>query len=257
LGSSDFGTIEPGRYSESVIPQSIRNQEQIIKFSQSLSDKILNVVGDGNAPLVLGGDCSVLVGAGIALRKAGRYGLIHLDGHTDFRHPGNSNEVASLAGEDLAAVVGLHWDQISNIDGLGPYFEPKNAVHAGCRDDDEHLPEVKPAIGLAISASEIRRSGIEKTASDILAFMKKADVGGYWLHLDVDVLDPSVMPAVDSPSPGGLEPNELTNLLKLLSPDAVGAEVTIFDPDLDSSGIYARLITSIVYEGLQSLGSLD
>ena len=255
LGASDVGTINPGGYSEEVGPHSIRNQEKIIRFSKSLSERILGVIGDGNAPLVIGGDCSVLVGAGMALKKAGRYGLVHLDGHTDFRHPGNSNEVASLAGEDLAAVIGLHWDEISNINGLGPYFEPENAAHAGCRDDDEHLPEVRQTIGLVMPASEIKRFGIVKTASEILAFMKKAEVDGYWLHLDADVLDPSVMPAVDSPSSGGFDSKELTSLLKLLSPDAVGAEVTIFDPDLDPSGGCARLITSVVSEGLQSLGS--
>jgi arginase len=257
LGASDVGTIEPGAYSEEVTPLSIRNQEQIVRFSRSLSDRILGVIEDGNAPLVLGGDCSVLVGAGMALKKAGRYGLVHLDGHTDFRHPGNSNGVASLAGEDLAAAVGLHWNQVSDIDGLGPYFEPRKAVHAGCRDDDEYLPEARQAIGSVIPASEVKRSGMETSASGILAFMERAAVDGYWLHLDVDLLDSTVMPAVDSPSPGGLAPGELTDLLKLLSPHAAGAEVTIFDPDLDPSGAYARLITSIVSEGLQSLGSRD
>jgi len=254
LGASDISDIEPEEYSEVVFPRSIRNQEGIIRFSKALSDKILGVVRDGNAPLVLGGDCSILVGAGIALKRAGRYGLIHLDGHTDFRHPGNSNRVASLAGEDLAAVVGLHWDQISNIGGLGPYFEPKNTAHAGCRVDDEYLPEVKQAIGLVMPASEIKRNGSRRAASDILAFMKKADVDGYWLHLDVDVLEPAVMPAVDSPSPGGLDVSELINLLKPLAPSAVGAEVTIFDPDLDPSGASARLVAGVVSEGLGSLG---
>jgi len=254
LGASDIGSIDPEAYSEAVVPRSIRNQEGIIRFSKALSDKILGVVRDGNAPLVLGGDCSVLVGAGIALKRAGRYGLVHLDGHTDFRHPGNSNRVASLAGEDLAAVVGLHWDQISNIDGLGPYFEPKNSVHAGCRVDDEYLPEVRHAIGLVVPAPEIKRNGSRRAASDILAFMKRADVDGFWLHLDVDVLEPAVMPAVDSPSPGGLDPAELINLLKLLAPNAAGAEVTIFDPDLDSSGASARLVAGVVSEGLGGLG---
>jgi len=257
LGASDIGAIEPEGYSENVIPRTIRNQEQITRFSKSLSDRILSVVRDGNAPLVVGGDCSALVGAGMALKKAGHYGLVHIDGHTDFRHPGNSTEVASLAGEDLAAVIGLHWGQISNIDGLGPYFDPKNVAHAGCRDDDDFPYEVRQVIGLVMPASEIKLRGMGETVSDILAFMKKADVNGYWLHLDVDVLDPSVMPAVDSPSPGGFNSNELTNLLKLLSPGAVGADMTIFDPGLDSLGIYAKLIANMVYEGLQSLGSRD
>jgi arginase len=41
-------------------------------------------------PIVLGGDCSILLGATLALRRRGRYGAAFLDGHSDFRHPRNS-----------------------------------------------------------------------------------------------------------------------------------------------------------------------
>src|SRR5262249_15751796 len=71
------------------------------------------------------------------------------------------------------------------------------------------------------------------------------DLDGYWVHLDVDILDPSVMPAVDSPDPGGLSAAELTELLAALAPRAVGAQVTVFDPDLDPDGSHARLLTPI------------
>lgn len=74
------------------------------------------------------------------------------------------------------------------------------------------------------------------------------EVGGYWVHLDADVLDPSVMPAVDSPDPGGLLPDELTALLRPLvrSPHCVGLNVTIYDPDLDPDGTAGALLTDIV-----------
>jgi Phenazine biosynthesis-like protein len=78
--------------------------------------------GTAAGPLVLGGDCSLLIGAGLALASRGRYGLVHLGGHTDFRHPGNSTECFSLAGEDLAAAVGLHWPAVADLDGARPYF---------------------------------------------------------------------------------------------------------------------------------------
>ena len=68
----------------------------------------------GLAPLVPGGDCGVLVAAGLSLRRApGRCGLVHLDGHTNCRHPGNSAQCASLAGEDLAAAVGRRWPTVA------------------------------------------------------------------------------------------------------------------------------------------------
>jgi hypothetical protein len=46
-------------------------------------------------------------------------------------------------------------------------------------------------------------------------------------------------------SPGGLDPD----LLATLAPGAIGAQVTVFDPDLDPDGSYARPITDILLNG--------
>jgi arginase len=195
------------------------------------------------------------VAAGLSLRRAsGRYGLVHLDGHTDFRNPGNSDQCASLAGEDLAAAVGRHWPAIADIDGLAPYFSPVDVAHVGCRDVDEELQETRALLGAVIPASQVRHQGVEQAARRILNVTDRADLDGYWIHLDVDILDPGVMPSVDSPDPGGLDPAELTDLLAVLVPHAIGAQVTVFDPDLDPDGSRARLLTDILVTGLATLG---
>jgi arginase len=69
------------------------------------------------------------------------------------------------------------------------------------------------------------------------------------------VLDPEIMPAVDSPDAGGLRPDELVALLEGLAPRAVGASITVFDPDLDPDGRYAALLADILAGGLAALGS--
>ena len=84
--------------------------------------------------------------------------------------------------------------------------------------------------------------------------MARPGLAGYWLHLDMDILDPAVMPAVDSPDPGGLTAADLTALLAGLAPGAAGAEVTVFDPDLDPDGRYAALLTEVLVTGLADLG---
>src|SRR5579859_5707314 len=230
LGAEERGVVLPGRYADDVTPGSLRNQVAIIEHARRVAERIDRLRADGMAPLVLGGDCSILVAAGLSLRRApGRYGLVHLDGHTDFRHPGNSGECASLAGEDLAAAVGLHWPAIADIDGLSPYFSPEDTVHAGCRDDDEGLYEAAALLGGVLPAMQIRHRGVEQAARKMLDVVGRASLDGYWIHLDVDILDPSVMPAVDSPDPGGLSAAELTGLLAVLAPRAVGAQVTVFD----------------------------
>ena len=71
---------------------------------------------------------------------------------------------------------------------------------------------------------------------------------GFWVHLDVDILDAEVMPAVDSPAPEGLLVDELVEIVSALiaHPSAVGMDVTIFDPDLDPDGEYAEVLVGLL-----------
>src|SRR5262249_15380284 len=99
LRAGQGGVVLAGRYADDAGPGSLRNQAAIIDHARRLAARIDLLRVGGLAPLVLGGDCSILVAAGLALRRApGRYGLVHLDGHTDFRHPGNSPHAPSPAG---------------------------------------------------------------------------------------------------------------------------------------------------------------
>ena len=256
-GAVDAGVVLPGRYVDDGDPAAgrVRNQDALVDHSRRLATRLEHLLAAGHSPLVLGGDCSLLVGTGLALRRRGGYGLVHIDGHTDFRHPGNSAVCLSLAGEDLAAAVGQHWPAVANLDGLSPYFSAPDVVHIGCRDNDEHLAETRQLLGAVIPARQVREDGVEGIARTARAVVGRGHLAGYWLHLDVDVLDPEHLPAVDSPDPGGLDPKELTALLAALAPAAVGAQVTVFDPDLDPDGRYAHLLSDVLATGLGHLGT--
>jgi arginase len=156
-----------------------------------------------------------------------------------------------VAGEALAGAVGVHWPAIADIDGLAPYFSPARTAHIGHRADDEEQAEVRGLLARVTPAADVLARGADAVAAETAA----AADGRYWLQLDVDVLDPSVMPAVDSPDPGGLGAAELTALLRALAPQAIGASITVFDPDLDPDGRYAQLLTEVLSDGLRELGS--
>ena len=59
----------------------------------------------GRFPLVLGGDCSLLLGPTLALRRCGRFGLVFLDGHEDLLTP-ETSQSKDVAGMDLALACG-------------------------------------------------------------------------------------------------------------------------------------------------------
>ncbi|MFE6994808.1 arginase family protein [Microbacterium sp. NPDC057659] len=254
-GAVDAGVVLPGRYveDEGRAPGAPRNLEAMVVHTRRLAQRLVALRAEQRVPLVLGGDCSILLGAGLASRALGGGGLIHLDGHTDFRHPGNDPACGAVAGEDLAAAIGLHSPELSDIDGLGPYFEPGRTAHLGCRDDDEHVREVADTIAAAVPAAEVLRDGTGPAVARLLSAVELER--GFWLHLDADVLDLAHMPAVDSPSSGGLSPEELRTVLTALAPRAWGASITCFDPDLDPDGVHAQLLADLIVEGLGTLGA--
>jgi arginase len=226
----------------------LRNHDAIVDHSLRLAGRLATAPPDAQV-LVLGGDCSILVGIGVHLKRRGRFGLVHIDGHTDFRNPWNSQQCASLAGEDLAAVVGRHWASIADLEGLGPYFEPRDVVHVGCRPGDEEAQEVVRA-GVTVVPAEAVNRDYGSARDTILGVIRRNGLDGYWLHLDVDVLDPSYVSAVDSPDPGGIDPSTLERLLTDLWSGCAGLNVTVFDPDLDPSGEQAKLLVEILGTGI-------
>ena len=81
------------------------NPENIADYAVNLADALEQIFEQGEFRVVLGGDCSILLGSLLALRWRGRYGLVFLDGLSDFWAPGEEahGEAASM---DLALVTG-------------------------------------------------------------------------------------------------------------------------------------------------------
>ena len=90
----------------------------------------------------------------------------------------------------------------------------------------------------ATSLKEARRLGIETATGEATAYAPGQGTRRFWIHLDADVLGDAVMPAVDNRLPGGLTWGELERVLSaaLAHPRAVGMEITIFNPRLDTDG---------------------
>ncbi|SDI97336.1 arginase family protein [Nonomuraea jiangxiensis] len=245
IGATDGGVLVPPRYVATwKAGDGVRNGQAIAAYARKLSDRITGIRESGGFPVVLGGDCSILLGPALALRKAGRYGLAYVDAHADFRHPGNSPHVGSAAGEDLALVTGRGHDYLVDIDGLRPYVRDEDVIVLGVRDDED-LRDIAES-GLAFLP------GTDLSLDAAAKVLVRDELDGFWIHVDADVLDPSVLPAVDSPTPGGLDAAQLTELLRGLLglPGAAGLEVTILDPDLDEDGSQAALLADVIVAAL-------
>ena len=248
LRARDAGVVVPPRYEASWTPgDGDRNAVAIADYSIRLADRAAHLFGDSFV-LVLGGDCSILIGICMALRRGGRYGLAFVDGHSDFRHAGNAEAIVAAAGEDLAIVTGRGDERLIDLGGWGPYIRDADIVVLGVREEDDHKAELEE-LGMRVwSVDRLRSVGLAPALSEVAADLGRPGLDGFWLHLDVDVLDPGAMPAVDTPTPGGLTMDELSVVLRALarSPKAVGMDVCIFDPDLDPTGRYAHSLVPVI-----------
>jgi arginase len=244
-------TITPPVYSGEVdVKTGIRNLPELIDYSKYYAEVIRGIVVDKQFPIVIGGDCSILIGSMLALKEAGNYGLVHIDGHTDYAIAKISSSTGGAAGMDLAVVTGIGDDAITHINQQKPYVAEANTAQFAnrCYDKTFNGNFYNTDI-FSADLPVLRKKGIIATANEFIEKLQKNKVDGVWLHVDADVLDSEIMPAVDSPQEDGLSYDELKTLLKtfIRSGLATGFQLTIYDPDLDpDKNIGKRLVDELI-----------
>lgn len=253
------GRVEPPPYDprrdEATL---ILNPQGIADYAVALADHVGAVLARGEFPLVLGGDCSILLGNLLALRRLGRRGLLFLDGHADFYQP-SAEPKGEAASMELAFATGRGPAIVADIERRGPLVRDEDVAVFGRRDaaDAEKYGSRRiEETGIALfDLDRIRAKGVQACIDAALEHLLRPELEGFWVHLDADVLDDAVMPAVDYRMPGGLTPDELEAVVSaaLESGRALGMNVTIFNPALDESGEVAGAFADVLVASLSPL----
>jgi arginase len=241
----------------------ILNGLTLRQMSKRLGKIVEQTLALRTTPIVIGGDCSILLGCLIGAHAFGRCGLIHIDGHSDFFHPGNYDTAARLgtaAGMDLALATGRGEPLLTRWDaGPSPLVADADVMQIGERDErrpDYGYPDIR---GTAIRRMTIERAlriGVPVVGRDAVAFAHQRGLKRMWLHVDLDVLNETTMPAVDSPGTPGFDFDQLTQLVRGLVErlPVIGVSIASFDPDLDPSGAIAARAVDFLAAGLEPLG---
>ncbi len=221
---------------------------EVRRASMAIASRVGEVLEARECQLVVGGDCTLLLGVFQALPRGS--GLWFIDGHADF-FDGESSPTGEAADMDLAILTGHGPAGVLERDE--PLLEPDAVALLGHRPAELH-PDVArenarldPAIH-ALTAPELRELGAARVGTDAAARLAERPA---WLHLDLDVLDERVLPAVSYPQPLGLDWDELIALVRPLAgaPNLLGVSVVDFNPDLDLNGQHAARAV----EALESL----
>jgi arginase len=167
----------------------------------------------GRMPILLAGTCSIAVSTlPIVARARPEAWIVWLDAHGDFNTPGTTGS-DFLGGMCLSAACGI-WES-----GFGAGVDPAQIVMFGVRDVDGQEQVLLETNGV----------GLIDRPADLADALDGRQV---FLHLDLDVLDPAVLPA-DFPADGGLDFDQLHRLLDLIAgaADLIGAEIVGAHPD--------------------------
>jgi arginase len=248
LGAVVAGRVDAPGYSPRRDPDTkVMNVEPLVAYSPRLADAVGEIVDADRFALVLGGDCSILLGTMLGLRRRGRYGLLYVDGHADYWQPERNPIDGAASASDLAFATGTGPRVLTELEGHAPLVEPRDVVVFANRDRAERseggcqpLPEEMGVIG----QERVRTLGIEAAMAEALSLLQRPgeELDGFWIHLDVDVLDEAIMQACDDPKPDGLMWGDLAAALGMAigSGSAVGLQVTIYNPDFDPEGANGR-----------------
>ena len=212
-GGSGGSSSSGGNDSSDVALGTPRNAAEVGDACASIFNECEAAARAGDFVLCVGGDHSVAAGSvAAALKIRPDLGVVWVDAHADLNSPDSSPSgnmhgmpVSLLLGHcGPPAAFGKAWDWL--LSPGAPRLAPRALVYVGLRDlDAGEVIAIRELGVLAFTMADVDRLGIAKVAKAVEKHLR-----GRPLHLsfDVDAVDPSVIAATGTPSPGGLSYRE-------------------------------------------------
>jgi agmatinase len=198
---------------------------------------VLKIAGQNVLPVVMGGDHAVPIPVVRALASRGPFHVVQFDAHLDFVDTrfgvthGHGNPMRRISEME-------HVSGITHIGIRGPGSSGK-----------EDFEAARAYGSRVIGPREFRRLGAEKVVGELPTGVN------YYVTIDCDVLDPALAPGNGSPSPGGLDYYELTDVLRGIAArgDVVGFDFCEVAPMYDPSGITCQVAARVILDFLGAI----
>ena len=231
-----------------------QNLAAVIEVARSVAERVEGALGDGEIPLVIGGDCTIELGVLCGLLRAGEDpALLYLDGGVDLRTPEtnptgilDSMGVAHMVGEPGAA------QELCRIGPRFPLMDDEAIVLFGYEPNPPEMG-VLGRRSMPRYPAEVVRGRAREAADEALGYLE-GRAGRFVVHFDVDVIDFVDFPVADVPQHNaGLTFRDAMACLGVFaaSPSFGGLVVTEFNPDhADEEGELAKVFVREVADVL-------
>jgi arginase len=223
----------------------------ITHVCEQLADETADAVAEGEVPLVLGGDHSLVAGsfAGAARHYAQsgqRLGCIYLDAHGDLHTP-ETSLTRNVHGMPLAHLLGHGDERMRCIAGREPALLPRDLALVGIRDLDEPEREAIRSWGITcFTTRDIDEHGLREVMRRAIA-VATASSDRLWVSCDMDWVDPKDAPGVGTPVRGGATYREAHLAMEMICDTGklVGLDVVETNPILDERNRTAELAVQL------------
>lgn len=255
---TDRGDVELGGASTARDPSSgIIDPTALVDMIRVVRAGVHAIHEAGAFPLVIGGDCPILLGC-LGARGLASPGLLFVDGHEDAWPPAQST-TGEAADMELGLALGVTVEGLpDSLASELPRLEPDRVVVIGPRDARELAEAGVSSISDVVHVvrpDAVAAAGADRVGADAVSHLARQ--GAWWLHVDLDVLSTDSLGAVDYRQPGGFDWDTLDVLTRraLSGPRLIGCDVTIYNPDLDPSRSDARRIIRYLSQALGEPGT--
>jgi arginase len=152
LAARRAASVPATGYSATPDPQTeVMNPQALAGYSSVLADAVAAVLDEGEFPVMLGGDCSILLGTMLALQRRGRYGVLYIDGDADFYQPEVKPLRGAASASDLAFATGRGPDIVCDLERRRPLV--RDADVAVIRRSTN--PRLSGAAGFAVKPPDL------------------------------------------------------------------------------------------------------
>ncbi len=197
-------------------PKNLQNLEEFLEGTGNIRDQLSHGLDQSKLTFCLGGDCAFIVGTLASLKTVhqGRPGMVWMDAHGDFNTP-ESSPSGFIGGMPLALACGRGPKLSPEIEASRPLLDPDHVVHIGSRSLDPGEDKALLSSVKVFPAEDVKMYGARDVARQAT---RQLDDSSDWIiaHLDVDVFDPSIMPGVNFPEPGGLASHDVLEIFRAL-----------------------------------------